>query len=256
MDINQTTNINRNADIKDIVQFLNQQYKDPNFDFPNNMELIKYYMITEFVQLPPNLNLKYDRILTDDIKQNPILDVNQIKDEIHIIKFDITQIKADAIVNAANAIGCGCFQYGHKCVDNVIHSKSGPCLRLQCSEILNGSKIQTGYMIVTNGFNLPAKYVIHTVGPIYDQLKHEQCVNELKLCYSNCLKIAVKNQLNSIVFPCISTGLYGFPQKLATHIAIETIMQSKIQLKSDIKVIFCTYTEQDYQLYKNFISNH
>jgi O-acetyl-ADP-ribose deacetylase (regulator of RNase III) len=239
--------------IKIVLDYLNATYEEPKKCFINGRDKIRYYMTKNFVVLPPEINKLMNEVLRNDIDKNKIIDINEIDSQISIIKYDITQIKADVIVNAANADGLGCFEFNHKCIDNIIHNKAGPALRLECKSVLGQNKIETSNAIITLGYNLPCKYIIHTVGPIYDTSIHELCCKQLKKCYSNCLELAINNKLESIVFCCISTGVYGFPADKAAIIAISTIKKFLQQTKSNIKIIFCTYTDNDFKLYQNII---
>jgi O-acetyl-ADP-ribose deacetylase (regulator of RNase III) len=243
------------SDIINILSHLKTIYGQTNNNALDPREQLKYYFTKHIVELPINLNKKWDNILLKENNSNPIIDTELFLEQIIIIKEDITQLKCDAIVNAANENGLGCFDYNHKCIDNIIHNKAGPMLRIQCNEFLGGSKLKTSEVIITMGFNLPTKYIIHTVGPIYHSKKHSLCAEQLAKCYINCLSLAIKLKLKSIAFCCISTGIYGFPSDLAAEIAIRTIIDHLIKSKSNIKVIFCVYTNYDYKLYQNLFNS-
>ena len=165
---------------------------------------------------------------------------------VELIKGDITKLEVDAIVNAANAS-----LLGGGGVDGAIHRAAGPELLAEC-RLLNGCK--TGNAKITKGYNLTARYVIHTVGPIWNNGYHEE-PELLSSCYRKSLKIAVKNGIKTIAFPNISTGVYGFPKTRAANIALETVTDF---LKKDAtieKVIFCAFDEENYLLYNNLIHN-
>lgn len=169
---------------------------------------------------------------------------------------DITCLKVDAIVNAANSQGLGCWQPLHNCIDNAIHSAAGLQLRQECNEILKGGMIDTGEVIITKGYNLPAKYVIHTVGPIISAgetptlQQREQLVN----CYRNSLALAEANGCRSIAFCCISTGVFGYPNSEAAEVAVETVTQAIKQ--SNIKAIFNVFKDIDYDIYRQLLGTH
>lgn len=249
--------IKYDQNLSTILLHLEANYPNIAINRLSARDKIKYYVTKFFIDSPPHISELMDEILEYEIYAKPVLDIGQsgshISDNfdisISIIKHDITQIKADAIVNAANADGLGCFEYDHKCIDNIINNKAGPKLRLECKSILGKSKIATSGVIITKGYNLPAKYVIHTVGPIYDKINHHNCVDQLADCYINCLELATKLSLNNIVFCCISTGIYGFPADRAADIALLSVKTFLEQKKSPIKIIFCTYTDADYELY-------
>lgn len=174
---------------------------------------------------------------------------------ISLWKGDITRLDADAIVNAANSAMLGCFVPCHGCVDNIIHSVSGIQLRLACDNMMQGAAEPTGSARITPAFNLPSKYVLHTVGPIVSGKLTEMQCRQLSSCYSACLRLAAKNHLKTIAFCCISTGEFRFPREKAAQIAIETVTDF---LKADTgieKVIFNVYKEEDYEVYKRLLNN-
>ena len=166
---------------------------------------------------------------------------------------DITTLKIDAIVNAVNSQGLGCFIPCHKCIDNAIHSVSGVQLRLECNKIMQKIEIlQTGKAFITNGYNLPSKYVIHTVGPIIYENVTEKEISKLKNCYINSLELAKVNNIKAITFPCISTGEFRFPKELASKIAIETVKEYlDTNEKYFERIIFNVFSEEDYKIYLN-----
>lgn len=169
---------------------------------------------------------------------------------------DITCLKVDAIVNAANSQGLGCWQPLHNCIDNAIHSAAGLQLRQECNEILKGGMIDTGEVIITKGYNLPAKYVIHTVGPIISagETPTLQQREQLANCYRNSLALAEANGCRSIAFCCISTGVFGYPNSEAAEVAVETVTQAIKQ--SNIKAIFNVFKDIDYDIYRQLLGTH
>ena len=140
---------------------------------------------------------------------------------------DITRLDADAIVNAANSALLGCFRPGHNCIDNVIHSAAGLQLREECAAIMRaqGHEEPTGQAKITKGYNLPARHVLHTVGPIIDGLLTDRDRELLASCYRACLKLAEENGLKSVAFCCISTGVFRFPKDEAARIAVSTVRE-------------------------------
>ena len=170
---------------------------------------------------------------------------------------DITRLKVDAIVNAANSRMLGCFVPMHRCIDNAIHSAAGVQLRLACQEMMQGGEEPTGSARITPGFNLPAKYVLHTVGPIVTTARplRQQKV-ELASCYRSCLELADKNGLDSIAFCCISTGEFRFPNDLACGIAVQTVRDylayhPETNLKT---IVFNTFKDIDHELYRDALA--
>ena len=166
---------------------------------------------------------------------------------------DITRLMVDAIVNAANSQMLGCFVPLHRCIDNAIHSAAGVQLRLACEEMMHGTEEPTGSARMTPGFNLPTKYVIHTVGPIVTTSRPlRQQEVQLASCYSSCLDLADRHGLESIAFCCISTGEFRFPNDKACEIAVSTVRSWMAgHPDSSVKtVIFNTFKDIDHELYQ------
>lgn len=170
-------------------------------------------------------------------------------------KGDITLLKTDAIVNAANSSLRGCFVPCHSCIDNAIHSASGIQLRLACDEIMveQGHEEPTGEAKITSAYNLPCRYVLHTVGPIVSgPLKETHC-EQLADCYRACLKLAQEKQLKSVAFCCISTGEFHFPHKKAAEIAVKTVQEFLAGDTQIERVIFNVFQEEDYEIYQKIL---
>ena len=182
-------------------------------------------------------------------------DLSPVQKGIYLWQGDITALKCDGIVNAANSGMLGCFCPNHACIDNAIHTYAGVELRLYCNEIMEkqGFPEPTGQAKITPAFNLPCKYVLHTVGPIIDGEPTAEDCGLLRLCYLSCLKEAVKNGLSSIAFCCISTGEFHFPNELAAQIAIEAVKSFIEETKSEIEVIFNVFKEIDYRIYRKLL---
>ena len=167
-------------------------------------------------------------------------------------KADITKLKVDAIVNAANAQALGCWVPLHNCIDNCIHSAAGIQLRKECADKMQGGQLATGDAFITKGYNLPARHVIHTVGPIIpDGVPTTEQEKQLAHCYRSCLDLAEKNGLESIAFCCISTGVFHFPNKLAAKIAIETVKSyPRHALKT---IVFNVFLNKDLDIYRQLL---
>lgn len=214
------------------------------------------------VRMPNDISKEFLKIqneyLQEECKSKGITnleDLEPIQNDIYLWQGDITTLKCDAIVNACNCDLLGCFYPNHKCIDNAIHTFSGVQLRLACNEIMvkQGHKEETGKAKITFAFNLPCKYVIHTVGPIVRGKLTEKDCDLLKSCYLSSLEIAEKNHLNSIAFCCISTGEFHFPNDKASEIAINTVKEYKEKTHSKIKVIFNVFKDKDYEIYRKLL---
>lgn len=170
---------------------------------------------------------------------------------------DITTLKADAIVNAANSQMLGCFAPLHACIDNSIHTMAGVELREKCFEIMSaqGKEEETGKAKITPGYNLPARFVIHTVGPIVGGILTEREKLLLASCYSSVLDLASENGLESVAFCCISTGVFRFPPEKAARIAVETVQRwlSGNKPSSVKKVIFNVFKDSDLAIYEKIL---
>ena len=180
------------------------------------------------------------------------------KNKICLWKGDITTLKIETIVNAANSQGLGCFLALHNCIDNQVNSNAGISLRLECNEImkLKNYHLETGEAIITNGHNLPCKYIIHTVGPIIHDGVTEREEKQLKNCYINSLKLAIEKGIRNIAFPCISTGEFRFPKDKACEIAIVAVEQFLEQYSEKIdKVVFNVFEDEDYRRYEQYFKN-
>ncbi len=175
---------------------------------------------------------------------------------IEIIRGDITKQNVDAIVNAAN-----CSLLGGGGVDGAIHRAAGKELFDACMkvpEVRPGVRCPNGEARITPGFKLPAKFVIHTVGPVYRDGQHGE-PEKLAACYRNSLALAAENGCKSIAFPCISTGVYGYPIDEATQIAVRVVREflshaeARRRGEEEVEVVFCCFTESDKNVYENLV---
>lgn len=246
-----------------IAELLKEQPEYSNILIPNDTTEQKKLLRALFnVRLPLPISDDFlrvqDEYLQEECKSKGITDLEDlepIENDIYLWQGDITTLKCDAIVNACNCDLLGCFYPNHKCIDNAIHTFSGIQLRLACNEIMvkQGHKEETGMAKITLAFNLPCKYVIHTVGPIVRGKLTEKDCDLLKSCYISSLEIAEKNHLNSIAFCCISTGEFHFPNDKASEIAINTVKEYKEKTHSKIKVIFNVFKDKDYEIYRKLL---
>lgn len=168
---------------------------------------------------------------------------------------DITRLKVDAIVNAANSGLRGCFCALHSCIDNIIHSRSGIQLRLTCDEMMNrqGYSEPTGQAKITPAYNLPCRYVLHTVGPIIFDTVTEEDRRLLASCYRSCLELAAEHGLQSVAFCCISTGEFHFPNREAARIAVAAVRDFLDSGTTVRRVIFNVFKDVDLAIYRELL---
>ena len=169
---------------------------------------------------------------------------------------DITTLRCDAIVNAANSGMTGCYVPNHRCIDNAIHTFAGVQLRLACAELMQeqGHPEPTGRAKITPAFNLPCRYVLHTVGPIVEGRVTARDRELLASCYRSCLELAAQNRLRSVAFCCISTGEFCFPNEQAASVAVETVRQFMKSETSVEKVIFNVFKDRDREIYARLLA--
>lgn len=184
-----------------------------------------------------------------------LANLQPIQKGLYLWQGDITTLRCDAIVNAANSQMLGCFCPCHGCIDNAIHTYSGIQLRNACAEIMNKQQHEeeTGRAKITPAYNLPCKYILHTVGPIIRGRLTEKDKKQLASCYLSCMELAEQNHIKSIAFCCISTGEFHFPNDKAAEIAVQTIKTYKQQTNSEIEVIFNVFKQIDYEIYRNLL---
>ncbi|MGH2101568.1 protein-ADP-ribose hydrolase [Aerococcus urinaeequi] len=181
---------------------------------------------------------------------------SQLDQRIFLWQGDITRLKVDAIVNAANKNGLGCYIPNHHCIDNTIHTMAGAQVRTDMAKALNGRKLPVGKVMVTKAYNLPAKFIFHTVGPvIYKEPVSKMNQDLLAACYLNSLKEADARGLSTIAFCSISTGEFHFPKALARDIAIQTVQNYLKETDSSLQVVLNVFLDEDLALYQKVLIN-
>ena len=199
-----------------------------------------------------------DSYLQEECRRKGIISLSDISLEqpgIYLWQGDITRLSVYAVVNAANSAMLGCFVPCHGCIDNAIHSAAGVGLRLECYRIMEKQKTDepTGKAKITKAYNLPCRYVLHTVGPIiYGNVTPQDC-RLLSDCYRSCLELAAAYQLKSIAFCCISTGEFHFPNEKAAEIAIQTVQDFQKKNQNGLEVVFNVFQDSDYKIYKRLL---
>lgn len=192
-----------------------------------------------------------ERGITDACDLQPVAS----DERLFIRQGDITTLKCDAIVNACNSRMLGCFSPMHSCIDNFIHTYAGIQLRLKMNEIMTkqGHEEPAGQAKITRGYNLPAKFILHTVGPMIQWEVTEENEKMLASCYRECLKLAAENRAESIAFCCLSTGVFRFPQQKAAEIAVKTVKDFLITDTGIKQVIFNVFQDEDLEIYSKIL---
>ncbi len=252
-----------------ISSLLNEQAQYKSVERPKSIQEQKMLLRALFnVRMPEEVSDEFLRVQDDYLREEisekgivKISDLQQIQKGIYLWQGDITRLKADAIVNAANSGMTGCYQPNHTCIDNCIHTFAGIQLRLECAKIMEkqGSPEPTGQAKITSGYNLPCKYVLHTVGPIVnrtafgsERITPEHC-RQLASCYQSCMELAEKNDCGSIAFCCISAGVFCFPNKKAAEIAVRTVKEYREKTGSKMEVVFNVFRDDDYEIYEKLL---
>ena len=240
------------------------QYRGEYRRFARDGETRRYFLrclmnVREPHALSESFLAAQDALLAAEREEKGVISVEDltplpIDERLILWQGDITRLRVDAIVNAANSALLGCFRPGHNCIDNVIHSAAGLQLREECAAIMKkqGHEEPTGQAKLTAGYNLPAKHVLHTVGPIISGPLTERDRELLASCYRSCLRLAEENGLKSLAFCCISTGVFHFPKEEAASIAIGTLREY-LQESSIKKIIFCVHGDENYRIYQKLL---
>jgi len=251
--------------LRDLVKYCLPDNITDDINYDSHIGALRIYIdsiLTRYpAEIPYYINNKIDSILQHEKSVKKLIGAHmligiQANPSICLYTGDITQIHVDCIVNAGNPTGHGCLIPGHKCVDNIIHLKAGPKLRAECKKNLKGGPIAFGELIVTLGYNLPARYVYHTVGPVYNVENRHAHQQTLSNCYVNCLDRARQMNLGSIIFPCISTGEYKYPKAEACVVALKST-NKWLEQNPDyaIKIIFCVFDPEDKRIYDQVINS-
>ncbi len=199
-----------------------------------------------------------DAYLQEETRRKGIVrpeDTREMRKGIRLWQGDITRLAADAIVNAANSQMLGCFVPCHGCIDNAIHTAAGLQLRLECARIMGqqGREEPTGRAKITKAYNLPCRYVLHTVGPIIYGSVTAEDRQLLASCYRSCLELAKRYDLENVAFCCISTGEFRFPNELAAEIAVSTAEEFLREEEGRMEVIFNVFKDKDYEIYRRLL---
>ena len=257
------------------IQYLNRsllsempEYKGQAAQFPQELTAQRR-LLRSLMNVRPPMPLKRDFLAVQDALLSAeaaekgavdadALTVSPADPRIAVWQGDITRLRVDAIVDADNSGLLGCFCPRHGCIDNAIHSAAGLQLRDECSAIMSaqGHAEPTGQAKLTKAYNLPAKYILHTVGPIISGRVTKRDRELLAACYRSCLDLAAEKGLKSVAFCCISTGEFHFPNELAADIAVETVEDFLKRDTSVQKVILNVFKDLDKELYEKRLGIH
>lgn len=214
------------------------------------------------VRAPQQIGTEFWRIQDEYLKYEiaakgitDVAELTPVQQGIYLWQGDITTLKCDAVVNAANSGMTGCYIPNHRCIDNAIHTFAGMQLRLVCENLMEqqGYPEPAGGAKITPAFNLPSKYVLHTVGPVISGKVKKYERELLASCYRSCLELAAKNKLESVAFCCISTGEFHFPNELAAEIAVQSV-KDFFRLQTGVKkVIFNVFKDLDKNIYQKLL---
>ena len=247
-----------------MIRYLLEERKEYQ-DIPLPSSLVeKRRLLRSLVNIRPPVSISEDFLNVQDAYLREyflergtvsLKDLTPVKPGLYLWQGDITTLAVDAIVNAANGQMLGCFVPCHGCIDNAIHTYAGVQLRLECARIMAGQKEEepAGKAKITKAYNLPCRYVLHTVGPIIYGTVTKAEQELLAGCYRSCLELATANGLHSVAFCCISTGEFHFPNQLAAEIAIRTVQTWQWQNPDKMEVIFNVFKNEDYEIYKRLL---
>lgn len=246
-----------------IQELLREQPQYRNMEIPESAQDQKSLLRSLFnIRMPEAVSEEFlqvqDAYLQGEAAEKGVTDpadLMPIEEGIYLWQGDITTLKCDAIVNAANSQMLGCFYPCHGCIDNAIHTFSGVQLRAACADLMKeqGHSEPAGTAKITAAYNLPCRYVLHTVGPIITGVVTKKDEQLLASCYRSCLELAEENQVESIAFCCISTGEFHFPNKRAAEIAVKIVREYRQERQSKMEVIFNVFKETDLRIYRQLL---
>ncbi len=229
-------------------------------EFRNEQEKADYFRRLCNIRPPWPVSAEFlelqDHYLKAESLKRGIVDVSGFvyKDAVALWQGDITRLSSDAIVNACNSALLGCFAPLHNCIDNIIHSRAGVEVRLECDRIMQGAHLPNGEVVVTSAYNLPSRFIFHTVGPVVSggNPSNENRA-DLKKCYMSCLDKAMEMNLTTIAFCCLSTGVYGYPKHLAAKIAVAAVREWQDRNRG-LNIIFNVFPDEDKHHYERELS--
>lgn len=241
--------------VNELIKYFLDEKDHPKIEMPssyvNKRELLRGLInVRPATYIDEEIIKKEDALLQAELKEKDIKDVNDFTDRLSIWQGSITEIKVGAIVNFATPKLTGCFKPNHNCIDNNIHSNAGIALRLKCKEISKGNDIEVSKVILTEGYNLPCEYIIHTVKPSVDDI-NEEVIEEIKNCIINSLDLAKNNNIDTICIPNLTVKTED--KDIVAKVIMDTI---KDYLKDDTffkKVVLNVLTLDSFNIYSKYI---
>lgn len=243
--------------LNDLIKFYLEEASHPIIDIPKNYVNKREFLrgllnVREIKNVPKEIIEKENELLQHELKERNLIDISSFDDKVSLWQGDITNVICDAIINSTNPTMLGCSNPNHNCVSNKIHSYAGVALKIKCKEITKGQNIEVSKVILTEGYNLPCKYIIHTVKPEIDGALTDELKNEIKNMYINCLELAKKNNIETICIPNLSVNSNIKPD--VAKICVDTI-RDYLDNNSEIKkVLLNVYTLEDFDIYKKYIN--
>ena len=239
--------------VNELIKFFLEEASHPVIDIPTNYvnkrEFLRGLMnVREAKGLPPEIIEKENELLKLELEQKDIVDIDTIEDKFSLYQGDITNVKCDAIVNPSNNKLLGCFKPNHNCVSNKIHTYAGVSLRLKCKEITKGAEIETCKVILTDGYNLPCKQIIHAVKPEFDEITDEN-LELVEKFYTNVFELAINNNIRTICVPNINVSS-DLKEEVA-RVTIDTVKRYTVDDSFD-KILFNVFTLDDYNIYSEY----
>ena len=244
--------------LDELIRILRSEYCRP-IPLPRNCGRAETFRALCNLRPPAPISEEFlrlqDRYLWDCTQKRGIVDVDALeyRNGIALWQGDIARLNADAVVNAGNSALLGCFQPLHNCIDNMIHSFAGVQVRLDCDNIMKGGREKNGGVRVTSAYNLPSRYIFHTVGPIVRGKVSPENRRELASCYLSCLSMAEEMGLASVAFCCISTGVFGYPQEDAAELALGTVRNWLAERTRNVRVLFDVFLDRDREIYEKLL---
>ena len=241
--------------VNELIKYFLEEKEHPKIEMPESY-INKRELLRGLINVRPATNIddeiikKENTLLQADLKEKNIKDVNDFEDRLTLWQGSITEIKVGAIVNYATPKLTGCFKPNHNCIDNNIHSNAGIALRLKCKEISKGNDIEVSKVVLTEGYNLPCDYIIHTVKPSVDDI-NEEVIGEIKNCIINSLDLAKNNNIDTICIPNLTVKTED--KEIVAKVIMNTI---KDYLKDDTffkKIVINVLTLDSYNIYSKYL---